>query len=144
MAIHCSVKEASMKLTAMLLLGAMLAPATLAAGQQPAGPALQKLFLYRVQAVRKDLLTTSPTDEESKALEGQFNYLKDLSAKGVVLLVGRTMNRDETSFGIVIFHAESEEAARKIMEGDPAVRNGVFHATLFPFQIALAASAQGR
>ncbi len=133
-----------MKLTAMLLLGAMLAPAALAAGQQSGGPALQRLFLYRVQPVRKDLLTTPPTDEESKALDQHLNYLKDLTAKGVVLLVGRTTNRDETSFGIIIFHAESEEAARKIMEGDPAVQNGVFHATLFPFQIVLAASAQGR
>jgi uncharacterized protein YciI len=133
-----------MRLTAMLLLGAMLTPAALAAGQQSEGPALQKLFLYRVQPVRKDLLATRPTDEESKALDEHFNYLKDLTAKGVVLLAGRTMNRDETSFGIVIFHAESEEAARKIMQGDPAVQKGIFRATLFPFQIALAPSAQGR
>jgi uncharacterized protein YciI len=94
--------------------------------------------------VRKDLLTTRPTDEESKVLEQHFNYLKDLTAKGEVLLVGRTMNRDETGFGIVIFHAASEEAARRIMEGDPAVQQGVFRASLFPFQILLAESAQGR
>jgi uncharacterized protein YciI len=94
--------------------------------------------------VRKDLLTTRPTDEESKVLEQHFNYLKDLTAKGEVLLVGRTMNRDETSFGIIIFHAASEEAARRIMEGDPAVQQGVFRASLFPFQILLAESAQGR
>jgi uncharacterized protein len=133
-----------MKLAAMLLLGAMSLPFAVAKGQQPSGPALQKTFLYRVQPVRKDLLKTKASDKESKILEEHFNYLKDLTAKGMVFLAGRTLNRDETGFGIVIFHAESEAAARRIMEGDPAVQKGVLRAALFPFQIVLAERVQGR
>jgi uncharacterized protein len=133
-----------MKLAAALLIGAMLIPTATAEGQQSSGPALQKLFLYRVQPVRPDLLRSAPTPEESKILDEHFNYLKDLTAKGVVLLVGRTTNTDESSFGIIIFHAESEEAARRIMESDPAVQNRVFNGVLFPFRIVLAVSSQGQ
>jgi uncharacterized protein len=133
-----------MKLAAVMLLGALLIPAAAAEGQQSSGLALQKLFLYRVQPVRPDLLRSAPTPEEAKALDDHLNYLKDLTAKGVVLLVGRTTNTDDSSFGIIIFHAESEEAAHRIMVSDPAVQKGVFHATLFPFRIVLAESAQGQ
>lgn len=133
-----------MKFAAMLLLGALLIPAAAGVCQQSSGPALQKLYLYRVQTVRQDLLETRATEEESKILDQHFTYLKELTAKGVVVLAGRTLNRDETGFGIVIFHAASEEAARSIMQGDPAVQKKVLRATLFPFQIVLAENAQGR
>jgi uncharacterized protein YciI len=132
-----------MKQAAWLVLGALLLAVPSARGQKSPGPALQKLFLYRVQPVRPDMLKTAASAEESKILDQHFDYLKDLTAKGVVILAGRTLNTDETSFGIVIFHAESEEAARRIMEGDPAVQNGVFHAALFPFRIVLVESTQG-
>jgi uncharacterized protein YciI len=49
----------------------------------------------------------------------------------IVILAGRTLNSDESSFGIVIFTAESVEAARAIMTNDPAVQAGVTHARLF-------------
>ena len=65
-------------------------------------------------------------------------YLRELTERGVVQLAGRTLNTDESSFGIVIFQAESEDAARKIMDEDPAVRKGVMEAALFPYRIAFA------
>ena len=40
-------------------------------------------------------------------------------------------------FGITVFQATSEEAARDIMNNDPAVIAGVMRAELFPFRIAL-------
>ena len=58
-------------------------------------------------------------------------------AQGVVILMGRTQNDDETTFGIVIFEAGDETAARAVMENDPAVREGVMAATLYPYRIAL-------
>jgi len=41
-----------------------------------------------------------------------------------MILMGRTQNNDESTFGIAIFEAEDESAARKIMEADPAVAGG--------------------
>jgi hypothetical protein len=41
------------------------------------------------------------------------------------------------SFGIVLFNAESVDAAREIMMNNPAVKNKVFRAELFPYKMAL-------
>ena len=65
------------------------------------------------------------------------SYLKDLVEKGVVMMAGRTQNRDYSSFGIVIFKAESDQQAAEIMQNDPAVKNRVFRGELFPYRIAL-------
>jgi len=97
----------------------------------------EKKFLYRIQPARAEMLKSGPTKEESALVEEHFNYLKKLTAKGVVILAGRTLTTDESSFGLVIFRAESEETARAIMNNDPAVKNGVMRATLFPFRVAL-------
>jgi len=94
-------------------------------------------FLYKLQLVRGDMLETGPTPEEQAAVGEHFVYLQDLTAKGVMILVGRTLTVDKNSMGLAIFQAESEEAARQIMNGDPAVRKGIMTATLFPFKVVL-------
>jgi len=94
-------------------------------------------WLYRIQPTRPAMLTEGPTPEESDTVSRHFNYLKDLTEKGVMILVGRTLNTDVNSFGICIFEAEDESAARNIMESDPAVMAGVMRAELFPYRVAL-------
>lgn len=61
----------------------------------------------------------------------------DLTRRGVVVLGGRTLDSDPSSFGIVIFRAGSQAAAEGIMRGDPAVSAGIFRAELFPHSVAL-------
>jgi uncharacterized protein YciI len=94
-------------------------------------------FLYKLELVRGDMLQTGPTPAEQSAVAEHFAYLQELTAKGVVILVGRTLTIDKNTMGLAIFQAESEDAARQIMNGDPAVRKGVMTATLFPFKVAL-------
>lgn len=94
-------------------------------------------FLYRIQPSRPEMLSSGPTPEEERIIGEHFQYLQDLTRRGTVVLAGRTLNTDPTSFGIVIFEAVDETEARQIMEGDPAVREGVMHATLFPYRVAL-------
>jgi uncharacterized protein YciI len=55
----------------------------------------------------------------------------------VVLLAGRTSTTNTGSFGIIVFSAADDTAARAIMENDPAVKEGVFKAELYPFRVAL-------
>lgn len=93
-------------------------------------------FLYLLKPARPGMLTQS-TPEEDETVSRHFAYLKELTVRGVMILVGRTQNADETTFGIAIFEAEDETAARKIMENDPAVQRGVMTATLYPYKIAL-------
>ena len=94
-------------------------------------------YLYRIQPTREGFLTES-TPEEDAIVSDHFHYLKELTAQGIVLLAGRTLTTDESSHGLVIFVANSDDAAKTIMEGDLAVIAGVFQAELFPFGIALA------
>ena len=83
------------------------------------------------------MLTEGATEEESRRTGEHFEYLKDLVAKGIVILAGRTQTPDYSSFGIVIFKAEDDAAARQIVDNDPVVKNRVMRAELFPYQIAL-------
>ena len=82
------------------------------------------------------MVTLGPTDEEAFILSEHSKYLESLVNKGVVLVFGRTQNNDASTFGIVIFQAESEDTARVIMNNDPAVKNGIMRAELFPYKIA--------
>jgi hypothetical protein len=76
-------------------------------------------YLYRIQPTRP------ATPREEEIISQHFVYLEGLTRQRVVILAGRTLNTDETSFGIV--------------KNDPAVKLGVFRAELFPYRIALMA-----
>jgi uncharacterized protein YciI len=93
-------------------------------------------FLYRITPTRLGMVTEGPTDVEEAILTRHFNYLKSLTDQGTVLLFGRTQNSDETTFGIAIFRAESENEARSIMLNDPAVKGGLMRAELYPYKVA--------
>jgi uncharacterized protein YciI len=96
-----------------------------------------KQWLYRIQPSRKDMLAEGPTPEEQRIVGEHFASLKEMTEKGVVMLAGRTLNTDTSSFGIVIFKAEDEMEAARIFADDPAVKAGVFRGELFPFSVAL-------
>ena len=95
------------------------------------------LFLYKIQTVRPEMLSVGPTPGEEQIVSEHFTYLQGLTAAGVVLLAGRTLTTDNSSFGIVILTAGSEQEARHIMLDDPAVQQRVMRAELYPFRLAL-------
>ena len=85
---------------------------------------------------------------ENEKISEHARYLKNLLDNGTVVLAGPSS--DPTYFpdkdgdalplemptpGIVVFEAESAEAARKIMTNDPAVEAGVFKARLNEFRL---------
>ena len=94
-------------------------------------------FLYKLQLVRGDMLRTGPTAAEQAVVAEHFAYLQDLHAQGAIILVGRTLTTDENAMGLAIFRADSEDAARQIMNSDPAVTKGLMSATLYPFKVVL-------
>ena len=93
-------------------------------------------YLYRIRPTRLEMVTNGPTDEESSIMSEHFDYLKSLTKQGVVLVFGRTQNNDTSTFGITIFRAESDDAARSIISNDPAVKKGIMRAELFPYRVA--------
>ncbi|MEM7305882.1 MAG: YciI family protein [Planctomycetota bacterium] len=93
-------------------------------------------FLYLLKPTRLGMLTEGPSDEESVALGRHVDYLARLVDEGTAILFGRTQTADESTFGLVIFEAEDEPAARRVMEADPCVEEGVMTAQLFPYRVA--------
>ena len=96
-------------------------------------------YLYKIRPTRPEMLTQGPTPDEATLVAQHFAYLQGLAAQRVVVLAGRTLNPDERAFGVVIFRAASAEAAREVMNNDPAVKNGVMRAELYPYRIAVMA-----
>jgi len=94
-------------------------------------------FLYKLQLVRGDMLRNGPTEHEKSVVAEHFAYLQNLTAKGVVIFVGRTDTTGEDTMGLAVFRAESEDRAREIMNDDPAVKKGLMKATLYPFKVVL-------
>lgn len=83
------------------------------------------------------MLSIGPTSEESEATAQHIAYLQKLLNRGLLILAGRTQNTDETSFGIVIFEAESDAHADQIMMNDSVIKGGVMNAWLFPYNVAI-------
>lgn len=92
-------------------------------------------FLYQVRPLRSGMLDT-PTSHEREILERHGRYLRGLAEEGSVILFGRTTNADERTFGLVVFEADSAEAAERIMQNDPVVHEGVMSGELFPYRVA--------
>jgi len=101
-------------------------------------------YLYRIWPDRPELLVDGPTSDEERSIGEHYEYLKDLTARGIVLLAGRTRSETIDDFGIVVLVAESAAVARAIMLADPAVRDGVFVGDLFPYDLAMVSGDIGR
>jgi len=94
-------------------------------------------YLYKIQPVRPEMLSEGLTENEERTMSEHFSYLQDLMGRGVLILAGRTLNKDHSSFGITIINAESDEEARRVVHNDPAVKNHVVRAELYPYRISL-------
>ena len=72
-----------------------------------------------------------------KLIDRHFKRLQGFLKEDRLILAGRSLNNDPSTFGIVIFEANSEDEAREIMETDPAVTGKIITAVLFPYRVAL-------
>ena len=94
-------------------------------------------FIYRLKPTRHEMLTQGATAAEEKILQQHFDYLRQLVDAGEVYFAGRCAVEDESTYGLVLFQADDKDAAIRLMESDPAVRDGVMSAELSPFRVAL-------
>lgn len=74
------------------------------------------------------------TEQETAVIGEHFEYLKTLLAEGVLLIAGRT---EDATMGLAVFSAADDARADEIMHSDPALKAGVFSATLYPYGVAL-------
>jgi len=90
-------------------------------------------FIYVLRPSREGL-ADAPTPEEEARLEEHFQYLRSRLEEGRLILAGPCL---DGMLGVVVFRAETEEAARAFMDSDPAVRYGLMTAELHPFRVSL-------
>jgi uncharacterized protein YciI len=96
-----------------------------------------KQFIYVLRLVPRLYDDKNWTKEDEMALSRHFARFKHAIETGELILAGRTSEPGDKTFGIAIFEANDEAAARKFMEGDPAVVAGLMTAELHPFFVAL-------
>ena len=126
-------------LVVMLLGVSMLAPVLVPAQADEAVAVKPQQFIYVLRVAPKYHDEKSWQAADNAAVSSHFKRLQEAVATGQVILAGRTTESLDQTFGIVIFEAASEEAARRFMETDPAVEAGVMTATLHPYAVALRA-----
>jgi uncharacterized protein len=92
------------------------------------------IYMYTLHPTRIAMLTEGATEAEQALAAQHWAYSQDLLAKGIIIFSGRTLAKTEDSFAMAVIRTASEEEARAVMEGDPAVKGKVFRARLFPYQ----------
>ncbi len=91
-------------------------------------------WIYFLHPPRADFAATMTPDEEA-AFGEHFEHLQRLLAEGTLVLAGPTLG--ETNTGIAVFEAPDEEAARAVMESDPAIARGVVTGELREMRVSL-------
>jgi uncharacterized protein len=94
-------------------------------------------FIYVLRLVPRLHVDSAWTKEDNAVLERHFVRFQEATKSGQLILAGRTSEPGDKTFGIAIFEAPDEDAARKFMQEDPAVAGGLMTAELHPFAVAL-------
>jgi uncharacterized protein YciI len=97
----------------------------------------RKQFIYTLKLIPELLDENNWSEREHDIVKRHFEALQQLLKENKLILAGRTLNFDESTFGIVILQVDSEEEARRIMENDPAVKEKIMVAELYPYRVAL-------
>ena len=108
----------------------------LSKAQSPA-PSKPKQFIYVLRLVPRLHAETAWTKEDEAVLGRHLARFKEAIQSGQLILAGRTMEPGDKTFGIAIFEAADEAAARAFMEADPAVAAGLMTADVHPFAVVL-------
>lgn len=99
-------------------------------------PARQQ-YVYVLKLATQFQQESAWTEAENVVISRHFERLTQAAKDGQLILAGRTLEPLAATFGLVIFEAESEPAARSFMQSDPAVQAGLMTATLHPYAVAL-------
>jgi uncharacterized protein YciI len=96
-----------------------------------------KQFIYVLRLVPRLHSDAAWTKEDEAVIARHLARFRQAVEKGELILAGRTKEPGDKTFGIAIFEAADEVAARAFMESDPAVVAGLMTAELHPFAVAL-------
>jgi uncharacterized protein YciI len=119
----------------LTLLLVLLGSSTLRADEAPPAPRPQ--FIYLLKLVERLHTDSGWTKADEEIVGRHYRHLKAATEKGQAIVVGRTREPGDKTFGLVIFEADSAEAAQAFAESDPAVLGGVMTVEVRPFSLVL-------
>jgi uncharacterized protein YciI len=90
-------------------------------GRQTPEPGKPKEFMYVLRLVPRLHDSMNWTKEDNGALERHLIRFQEATKSGQLILAGRTKEPGDKTFGIAIFRASDEAAARGFMKADPTV-----------------------
>lgn len=122
-----------------LLVLTLLCPAASAADPAPGAPPAKPVpqWVYVLKLVPRLHDDAAWTKDDERIVGEHFKQLQRMTSERTLILAGRTTEPGDRTFGLVVFEAADERAARAIMESDPAVKGGIMTATLHPYAVAL-------
>ena len=99
-------------------------------------PGKPKEFIYVQRLVPRLYDGMAWTKEDNGVLDRHFARFQEATKSGQLILAGRTKEPGEKTFGIAIFRASDEAAARAFVKADPFISAGLMNADLHPFAVA--------
>ena len=131
---HHDMKNRSCQLFMLLVCICAMSHPLNAQTREPGKP---KEFIYVLRLVPRLYDDKNWTKEDNAVLERHFARFQEAIKSGQLILAGRTKEPGDRTFGIAIFRASDEAAARAFMEADPTVSAGLMTAELHSFAVAL-------
>ncbi len=110
---------------------------TLALRAEDPAPEQKPRFIYLLKLVERLHTDAGWTKDDEEAVGRHFRHLKAATEAGTVIVVGRTREPGDKTFGLVIFEADNLEKAKRFAESDPAVLAGVMTVEVRPFALVL-------
>lgn len=94
-------------------------------------------FIYKTVLIDRLFFEENWTEEDERITSEHFQFLLDLKDKNQLVLAGKTQGLDLSTYGIVIFKANNYTEALKVMNQDPAIKNGIMTGTLHEYSLAI-------
>ena len=98
-----------------------------------------KEWLGVLTLVEKYKIAANWNAEAEKTGMEHYQRLLKMKNDGIVVLAGRMLIpiNDPNMMGLVIFYAKDEKEATEFMMNDPAVKNNIMLAKIYPYGIAV-------
>jgi len=91
-------------------------------------------WVFFMHPPRDDFIATM-TDAERSAFDAHAAWLRGLLSEGTLIAAGPCLGQVNT--GIAIFEAPDEDAARRIVAGEPVTSAGYMRGDLRPYRLGL-------
>jgi uncharacterized protein YciI len=88
-------------------------------------------FLATAKPRRENFIQTL-TEEEKAVMAKHFAYTNQLFSEGNITFDGACL---DGALGLIVYKAESEEAAFEMFKNDPLVKSGIVDTELHPFRV---------